>query len=86
MTVSETLSNVRFVVDEHGEPTAALLDIATWQQVVQLLEEAEDQGLVRSYLERRRTAATPEAMGLVPWEEVEAELNRSEGHDRATLG
>ncbi len=41
MTVSETLASVQFVVGEKGEPTAALLDIATWQMVVEILEETE---------------------------------------------
>ena len=46
MTVSEALEQVQFVVGPDGQPTAALIDIATWQVVVSMLEEAEDQGVL----------------------------------------
>lgn len=75
MTVQETLERVQFVVGSDGKPTAALLDITTWQAVVALLEEAEDQGVFRAYLTRRQRAASPEAMGLIPWEQAEAMLD-----------
>jgi hypothetical protein len=75
MTVTETLADVKFVVGADGQPTAALLDIATWQAVVAMLEEAEDQGLLRTYLTKRRNARTPADLGLIPWEQVETELD-----------
>jgi hypothetical protein len=68
MTVSEALEQVQFVVGPDGQPTAALVEIDTWQALVDLLEEAEDQGLLRAYLARRRTARSPEEMGLISWE------------------
>jgi hypothetical protein len=74
VTITETLADVKFVVGADGQPTAALLDIDTWQAVVAMLEEAEDQGLLRAYLTRRRTARSPEDMGLIPWEQVEGEI------------
>ena len=43
MTITESLKDVRFVVGPDGRPTATLVDIAAWQRVVELLEEAEDQ-------------------------------------------
>jgi hypothetical protein len=46
------------------------------------LEDAEDLGLAMDYVARRRTAASPEAMGLVPWEEVEAELDALEAQEK----
>ncbi len=85
MTISEALVSVQFVVGEKGEPTAALLDIATWQMIVEMLEEAEDQGVLRAYLAKRRQANSPEEMGLVPWEEVEAELDTLETADHALV-
>jgi hypothetical protein len=63
MTVSEALEQVQFVVGPDGQPTAALVEIATWQALVSMLEEAEDQGLLRAYLARRRTARSPEEIG-----------------------
>lgn len=78
MTLTETLREIKFVVGPDGQPTAALVEIALWQRLVELLEEAEDQGLLRSYLVRRRTARTPEDLGLVSWEQAEAELDTRE--------
>jgi PHD/YefM family antitoxin component YafN of YafNO toxin-antitoxin module len=86
MTVNEALASVQFVVGEKGKPTAALLDIAAWQRLVEMLEEAEDQGLLQAYLTRRRKASSPKEMGLIPWEEVEAELDMLEAADDARLG
>jgi len=40
---------------------------------------AEDQGVLRTYLTRRKTAGTPEELGLIPWEQAEAELDAREG-------
>ena len=81
MTVSEALEQVQFVVGPDGQPTAALIDIGAWQALVALLEEAEDQGLLRAYLARRRVARSPEEMGLISWEQAEARLD--EGADAA---
>jgi hypothetical protein len=50
MTVNEALEQVQFVVGPDGKPTAALIDIITWQAVVAMLEEAEDQGVLRAYV------------------------------------
>ncbi len=72
MTITETLKSVQFVVGPDGQPTAALIDIAAWQQVVVLLEEAEDQGVIRTYLLRRRNAQTLDDLGLIPWDRAEA--------------
>lgn len=86
MTMSEALKDVQFVVGPDGQPTAALVDIAAWQSLVQLLEEAEDQGLLRSYLARRRVARTPEELGLISWEQAEAELDAREEPGDAPVG
>ena len=85
MTVSELFAAVRYVVDNKGEPTAALVDIATWQAIANMLEEAEDQGLLRPYLARRSSAKSPEEMGLIPWEQAEAELDAVEAVDDAPV-
>ena len=77
---------MKFVVGADGKPTAALLDIDTWRALVAMLEEAEDQGLLQAYLAKRRSARTPEAMGLIPWEHVEAELDALETNDDGSLG
>ena len=79
MTVSEALEQVQFVVGADGQPTAALVEIGTWQAIVSMLEEAEDQRLLRAYLVRRRTAQSPEEIGLISWEQAEEALDAGEG-------
>jgi hypothetical protein len=78
MTVSEALEQVQFVVGPDGQPTAALVEIGAWQALVEMLEEAEDQGLLRGYLARRRVARSPQELGLIPWEQAEAALDARE--------
>ena len=79
MTVSEALEHVQFVVGPDGQPTAALVEIATWQALVSMLEEAEDQGLLRAYLARRQAASSPEDLGLISWEQAQEALDAREG-------
>jgi hypothetical protein len=86
VTITEALKDVKFVVGPDGQPTAALVDIAAWQRLVELLEEAEDQGLLRGYLARRRTARTPEELGLISWEQAEAALDAREEPGDAPVG
>jgi hypothetical protein len=78
MTVSEALEQIQFVVGPDGQPTAALVDIVAWRSLVAMLEEAEDQGLLRAYLSRRRSAHSPEEMGLISWEQAVAKLDEGE--------
>lgn len=85
MTASEALEHVKFVVGGDGQPTAAVLDIESYRTLVAMLEEAEDQGLLRAYLARRRAAQSPEEMGLISWEQAEAALDAGEDADDATV-
>ena len=78
MTVSEALASVEFIVGRDGKPRAVVLNMAAWRALIDWLEDAEDLGLDLDYVARRREAASPEAMGLVPWEEVEAEWGDDE--------
>lgn len=79
MTVSEALEQVQFVVGPDGQPTAALVEIGAWKALVSMLEEAEDQGLLRAYFTRRRTARLPEEMGLISWEQAQEVFEGREG-------
>jgi hypothetical protein len=83
VTVSEALEQVKFVVGADGQPTAAMLDIEIYRMLVAMLEEAEDQGLLRAYLARRRNAQSPEELNLVAWEEAEAVLDARGDADNA---
>ena len=85
MTVSEALEHVKFVVGADGQPTAAMLDSEIYRRLVAMLEEAEDQGLLRAYLARRRGSQSPEELGLIAWEEAEAVLDAREDADDAPV-
>jgi len=79
MTVAEALASVEFIVGQDGKPRAAVLDMAAWEALMAWLEDSEDLGLAMDYVARRKEAASPEAMGLVAWEEVEVEAEPGEG-------
>lgn len=55
MTVTEMLDSVQFVVNEQGKRTAVILDIETWQQLLQWATAQE-----------ASTATRPEAGTLPP--------------------
>ena len=76
MSATEVLKGVRFVVDAEGRPIAALLDMALWNYVVGLLEDAEDIDLAREALARLEAAGgSPEKAGWLDFEAVSVELN-----------
>jgi hypothetical protein len=69
MTVTEILKSVRFVVDQEGKPTAALLDISAWEAFLAVLEDIEDVELIRDRMKHWRSK-----VGWTRWEDFEAEL------------
>ncbi len=77
MTVTDILKSMRFVVDQDGKPTAAVLDMDMWESFLSMLEDIEDAGLIR---ERTRNWRSKE--GWTRWEDFEAEL---EGDGLSTL-
>ena len=72
MSVAEKLFTARFVVDAEGNKTAALLDYALWEELVEMLEDLED---------TEEMARLREEDGeFIPWEEAKAQL-RAKGVD-----
>ncbi|MBI3957618.1 MAG: hypothetical protein HY328_02325 [Chloroflexi bacterium] len=66
----------RIVVGVDGQPMAVLVDIATWQRLIEFVEEQEDLLLLKEMrpdLERLAAGETPD--GWVDWEEFERELD-----------
>lgn len=61
----------RFVVDEHGKPTAVLLDLASYHELLEAREELE---AVRAYDEAK--AASDE---VVPFEHAIREIESTRG-------
>ncbi len=42
MTVADILNSVKFVVNPDGHQSAVVVDLDVWEQIVTLLEDAED--------------------------------------------
>ncbi len=71
MTGLELLKSVRFVVDQEGQPSAVQIDMATWQSLIDWLEEVEDTAAVKAALPR--LLAGPERSGALRWNDVREE-------------
>lgn len=70
-----SVDKVQFVVGSEGKPTAVLLDIATWERIIEALEDAEDLAIARQALAELSAAGGDLAKaGFRPWEQVRAEL------------
>jgi len=67
--------DIQFVIGAEGKPTAVLVDIATWERIIQALEDAEDIALAKEALAVLDAAGgDPEKAGFISWERVKAEL------------
>jgi len=66
MTVTEILNSVKFVVSLDGHQSAVVVDIDVWEQIVILLEDAEDAE------EIKRARAIKEE--TIPWKTAKKEL------------
>ncbi len=80
MSELDVLKSVRFVVDQHGQPSAVQMDIGDWQSLLDWLEDIEDRAAVRALLSRLRIG--PEQAGALPWAEVEAEWDDKSDENR----
>jgi hypothetical protein len=74
LSFSDIFETVQYVGKIPDKPTSVLLDMATWQKIIHLLEVAEEQGLFQDYVARRRQAVSPQEMGLISWADIEADL------------
>lgn len=65
------MKGIQFVVDEHGNKTAVLIDLAEWGE---LWEDFYDNVIAESRKDEPR----------IPWEEVEKELSAdTDAHDKS---
>ena len=69
MTVTEILGSVQFVVDQDGNPTAAVLSMEAGESFLSLLEDMEDVELIRDRMHNWRTKK-----GWTRLEDFEAEI------------
>ncbi len=64
--VAAVLQKAQFVMDADGHATAAMLDIQTWEALLDWLEDIEDVQLARERLEHWKNKR-----GWTRWEDVE---------------
>jgi hypothetical protein len=68
-----------YVIGPGGQPTAVLLDWATWKSIIEQLETSEDNEILRAAMTDIQMLARHERpTGWKSWEEFEAELNAQE--------
>jgi PHD/YefM family antitoxin component YafN of YafNO toxin-antitoxin module len=69
--------NVQIVIGKKGKPTGVLVDMATWEQIIEALEEAEDIEIVRKALAELDAAGGDlEKAGYIPWSKARSELEK----------
>lgn len=70
---------VQIVLGPEGKPTGVLIDIETWQQVLDALEDAEDIALAREALSTLEAAGGNLLQaGYIPWAQARAALERED--------
>jgi hypothetical protein len=79
MTLPEIVTKVRYVTDSQGEKTEVLVPLTTWEallasweQLIEMLEDQEDRAIVQEWLEKR-AAGEAETVSL---DDLEQELVR----------
>lgn len=65
MSIDEIAKNIQIVTDAEGNPQAVQVQIAQWQNIMELLEDMQDA--------IELTEARQEKEELIPWEQVKAE-------------
>ena len=66
MSIQEIVESAQIVIDAHGTKKAVLLDIALWQEILELLEDLED----AAEIEQLRGEDEEE----ISWEQAKTEL------------
>jgi hypothetical protein len=77
MTITEALTDIRYVTDVMGQKTDVLVPIttwkvmlATWQKLIEMLEDQEDRAILQDWLEKRAVGEVE----MISLESLEQEL------------
>ena len=70
MTVTDILNSVKFVITPDGRQSAVVVDLDIWEQIVTLLEDAEDADEIK----KARTIKEE----TIPWKVAKKDLNLGE--------
>jgi len=70
MTVAEILEKVKFGINPSGKKSAVVVDLDIWEEIVTMLEDAEDaEELKKSRVVREET---------IPWKEAKKDFGLGE--------
>jgi len=79
MTVIEALKSAQFVVDNRGRQTAVLLDIQSWQALLDWIEDMTDiKVATQSLMELEAADGRPQQAGWLDWDEIGEEWSDEE--------
>ncbi len=71
MTVIEALKSAQFVVDNRGHPTAVLLDIQSWEALIEWIEDVTDVEIATQGLtELKAAGGRPQQAGWLDWDRI----------------
>jgi len=70
MTVAEILNSVKFVVEPNGHQSAVVVDLEVWEQIVSILEDAEDADDIKKARSIKEES--------IPWKTAKKDLNLGE--------
>jgi hypothetical protein len=74
MTVIEALKSAQFVVDNSGHQTAVLLDIQSWEALLNWIEDMTDIKIVtQGLIELEAAGGHPQQAGWLDWDEISEE-------------
>ena len=77
--MSTVLQSPSYVIGPDGQPTAVLLDWATWKSIIERLEATEDNEILRAAMTDIQMLTRHERpTGWKSWEAFEAELDAQE--------
>lgn len=86
MVIEETLRSVQFVVDHEGRQTAVLLDIQTWETLINWIETVTDTRIASQILtELKQAGGRPEQAGWLDWNEINEEWGDKEESETSSL-
>jgi hypothetical protein len=75
--------DVQYVIGAEGKPTAVLVDIAAWEQILNALEDAEDVSFARDALAALDAVGGDlQKAGFISWEKARAELENMDGAEK----
>jgi len=75
---------IKIVPDAKGRPSGVLIDMQTWEAIIEALEMAEDLSVIRKALSDLRAAdGNLIKAGFIPWSDAKAKLEKRDAKKQA---